>query len=174
MAKLSVRDLDLKNKRLLQQLAVVAGQVQMTISELLDWVGPFASEEGPRLVQNGGKGEQMTISELLDWVDRFASEEGPRLIKDGGKIGVDALLPTIKKLHDLVSAAANLSSGASGNSTKGLHAPRAARALEELAMRLKAAHDLANPLNPPPLPPVPKKAAERHERLPFRPQRKSG
>lgn len=45
------------------------------------------------------------VGELLAWVERFASEEGPRLIQDGGKAGVRALFPTIDRLITLVQAA---------------------------------------------------------------------
>lgn len=42
------------------------------------------------------------VAELLEWVDRVASEEGPQLIQDGGKAGVIALYPTINTLRTLV------------------------------------------------------------------------
>ena len=45
------------------------------------------------------------VGELLGWVDRFASEEGPRLIQDGGKAGVGALFPTVDRLAALVHGA---------------------------------------------------------------------
>jgi hypothetical protein len=42
------------------------------------------------------------VAELLAWVDRFASEEGPRLIQDAGKAGVKAFFPTIDQLVTLM------------------------------------------------------------------------
>jgi hypothetical protein len=45
------------------------------------------------------------VGELLEWVDRFASIEGPRLINDGGKAGVRAAAPTLDNLRRLVRGA---------------------------------------------------------------------
>jgi hypothetical protein len=49
--------------------------------------------------------EPLTIAELLTWVETVASEEGPRLIQEGGKSGVIALKTTIAKLTELTSGA---------------------------------------------------------------------
>ena len=48
----------------------------------------------------------MFIDELLSWVRRFAAEEGPVLIQDGGRRGVEAILPTAEQLQRLVLGAA--------------------------------------------------------------------
>jgi hypothetical protein len=45
------------------------------------------------------------VGELLAWADRFATEEGPRLIQDAGKFGVRAFFPTIDTLRLLVRGA---------------------------------------------------------------------
>jgi Carboxypeptidase regulatory-like domain len=42
------------------------------------------------------------LADLLSWVERAASEEGPRLIQDGGKDGVVAFTPTLALLESLV------------------------------------------------------------------------
>jgi protocatechuate 3,4-dioxygenase beta subunit len=47
----------------------------------------------------------MFVAELLAWTEYVASEEGPRLIGDGGKAGVIALFPIVDKLRKLVRAA---------------------------------------------------------------------
>jgi hypothetical protein len=47
--------------------------------------------------------EPLTIAELLSWVETVATEEGPRLIQEGGKTGVIALKSTIAKLTELVT-----------------------------------------------------------------------
>jgi Carboxypeptidase regulatory-like domain len=50
-------------------------------------------------------GPPMFVEELLTWVERFATEEGPRLIDEGGRLGVVAFRPTILLLQALVEAA---------------------------------------------------------------------
>ena len=44
----------------------------------------------------------ISVAEMLNWVVRFASEEGPRLAQDGGKAGVRAFFPTLDRLIDVV------------------------------------------------------------------------
>ena len=48
---------------------------------------------------------ELSIAELLDWIDRFAAEEGPRLINEGGKDGVIVLRPTVETLGNLIEQA---------------------------------------------------------------------
>jgi hypothetical protein len=55
----------------------------------------------PRTVAPG----PMNIDELLSWVQRFAVEEGPRLVQDGGKRGARTIVPTLTRLSALVAAA---------------------------------------------------------------------
>jgi hypothetical protein len=87
----------------------------------------------------------VTIAELLSWVDLVASEEGPRLIREGGKDGVIALTPTLARLEKLVGAAADLSEGGATNLlTPGFHTPRVQRALQELEEGVAQAHELAS------------------------------
>jgi hypothetical protein len=47
----------------------------------------------------------MFVSELLAWVEQFASQEGPRLIEEGGKQGLTNFRDTIFLLKDLVTQA---------------------------------------------------------------------
>jgi Carboxypeptidase regulatory-like domain len=47
----------------------------------------------------------MFVSELLSWVERFATDEGRKLIDEGGRLGVVAFRPTILLLEALVRAA---------------------------------------------------------------------
>jgi hypothetical protein len=42
------------------------------------------------------------VSELLSWVDQAASEQGPRLLKEGGRAGAVAFLPTLDRIERLV------------------------------------------------------------------------
>ena len=54
----------------------------------------------PRTVAPG----PMVIDDLLSWVQRFATEEGPRIIQDGGKRGARTIVPTLTRLSGLVDA----------------------------------------------------------------------
>ncbi len=90
--------------------------------------------------------ERLTIAELLDWIERFVTEEGPRLIEDGGKLGVGALLPAAKRLAHLARQAARQAAAGGENPGRGFHTPRVARALEELAGHLERLVELAQPV----------------------------
>lgn len=83
------------------------------------------------------------IGELLSWIDEFATDEGPRLIRDGGKDGVvGAFVPTVNKLYRLTREAATASAqGTSG--LPGFHTPRVRRALEDLTRQLGEALELS-------------------------------
>ena len=61
---------------------------------------PLEDEEGARTV--------MFLSELLDWIDRFSTEEGPHLIEEAGTDGVNAFRPTVERLAALALSAAGL------------------------------------------------------------------
>ena len=48
----------------------------------------------------------MLVEELLSWVQTYASEEGPRIIQDAGKRGARPVVSsTLERLHDLVRTA---------------------------------------------------------------------
>lgn len=93
------------------------------------------------------------LAELLSWVERVASEEGPRLLQDGGKDGAVALTPVLDKLRKLVRAALlDTGSGPSrGQQSQdsvpaGYATSRVQRALAELAKYLDDTTGLANQL----------------------------
>lgn len=58
-----------------------------------------------RLNDEGGVATTILLSELLDWVDRFATDEGPQLIEEAGTDGINALVPTLNRLSTLVASA---------------------------------------------------------------------
>jgi hypothetical protein len=43
----------------------------------------------------------ITLTELLDWVDSFASDEGPRLIQEGGRDGIRAIASIVARLQEI-------------------------------------------------------------------------
>jgi hypothetical protein len=55
----------------------------------------------------GPNPQPLFVEDLLSWVQRFASEEGPRLIQTGGKYAVgNTVLPVVVQLRNLVLGAA--------------------------------------------------------------------
>lgn len=94
------------------------------------------------------------ISELLDWVERFATIEGPRLVQEGGKRGVGAFYPTIEELVTLVGQArlktGNIASVNDGNQEAtqvpaSYASARTQRALQELFEQLNNLEVFAHP-----------------------------
>jgi hypothetical protein len=75
---------------------------------------------------------KLTIEELLAWAERFGSEEGPRLIREGGKQGVSSILPTIDELRRLLRLAWERSLQGSTNPVDGFHTARAATGFQGL------------------------------------------
>jgi len=94
------------------------------------------------------------IGELLTWVENFALEEGPRLIQEGGKDGViHSFRPTITRLKELVNAAADVSqNGSLTNPTAAFHSVRVGRALSELSQHLDRTVDLTDQIKRDPAP----------------------
>jgi hypothetical protein len=78
----------------------------------------------------------ITLAELLKWVDDFATVEGLKLLQDGGKEGVQVLAFTASKLHTLVKLTQEKSASSSGNPTRAFHTARSQRALEEIRANL--------------------------------------
>jgi hypothetical protein len=76
------------------------------------------------------------IGELLAWVEEFATDEGPRLVREGGKDGVvGTFVHTAERLRYLTQEAAD-ASAAGATPLKGFHTPRVQRALRDLAGQL--------------------------------------
>jgi hypothetical protein len=106
----------------------------------------------------------MFVSELLEWVERFATEEGRQLIDEGGKQAVVvAFRPTILLLQALVRDARVSPAGAQDPTRMpdAYRRPRVQRALAELESQLAAAAARVEqirapngPVTPTPLPPT--------------------
>jgi hypothetical protein len=66
------------------------------------FIGP-SDRQNLRLTFDAGTNKKTyKVAQLLDWVSRFASKDAPGLIQPSGKDGVEAILPTLKLLHELV------------------------------------------------------------------------
>lgn len=146
-------------------LAVVAEAVQQTYFVMDSVYLRAAERENTELeLEIQGSTTRVFVGELLQWVENFALEEGPRLIQEGGKDGVIySFLPTVRKLTELVTAAADVSTGRSAslavagtvgnnNPTAGFHAVRVGRALDELSSHLEKTAERADQIkrDPPP------------------------
>jgi hypothetical protein len=84
------------------------------------------------------------LGDLLSWVEVFATDEGPRLIRDGGKDGViEAFSITADKLAELVKATAVLSGGNDPKFPISFRTARVRRALDELRGQLENVSSLA-------------------------------
>lgn len=95
------------------------------------------------------------VGELLDWVYRFATEEGPRLLREGGKDGVtQAFRPTIDRLTNLVTGALTISQKKSNNPTHGFHSSRVQLALNGLEFNLKTTQRNAGQISRLPAPEI--------------------
>jgi hypothetical protein len=97
--------------------------------------------------------ETILLSELLDWIHRFSTDEGPQLIEEAGTDGVNAFAPTIRRLATLAASAADLDPASNSQIPRRFFARRVQLALDELASQLATAADLAEAvfdrLNPP-------------------------
>jgi hypothetical protein len=93
------------------------------------------------------------LGDLLSWVELFATNEGPRLIRDGGKDGViEAFSKTAAKLFRLAEATAELSDDESATELPAsFHTARVHRALGELRDQLENVSDLAEQIRREPL-----------------------
>jgi hypothetical protein len=88
-----------------RQLSVVAeavDEVRFTLDSV--FIGP-AERQTLKLVF-GPTDEPLFAEDFFDWIQRFATDEGVRLIQDGGKYGVQfSFLPIAQKLQHLVRTA---------------------------------------------------------------------
>jgi len=95
----------------LSRLLAVAGESVEELEAALDSVFLGAAERQVRRVAGSG----LTVDELLSWVRTATQEEGPRLVQDGGRIGVRAFLPTLQTLVGLVAGATALQGTGDGS-----------------------------------------------------------
>jgi len=82
----------------------------------------------------------ITVGDLLDWVETFATQEGPQLLQDGGKDGVLSFRSTVKRLEEWVEAAARFSEGGPGHghAPRSFFTTRVSRALRDIELQLDA------------------------------------
>ena len=59
-------------------------------------------DQRQRALRGRHRRQRVQVGELLSWVSDFASEEAPRLVQEGGRRGAEALIPTAQRLRGLV------------------------------------------------------------------------
>ena len=84
----------------------------------------------------------ITVGDLLDWVETFATQEGPQLLQEGGKDGVLAFRSTVARLEQWVEAASKFSESTDkerqAHAPRSFFTVRVSRALCEIANQLAA------------------------------------
>ena len=90
-----------------RQLSVIAelvDEVRFTLDSV--FIGP--AERQTLLLHFTGNEPPMYLEDLLNWAQSFSSDEGPRLITEGGKFGVEnTFTPVVNRLSRLIGEAAN-------------------------------------------------------------------
>lgn len=86
------------------------------------------------------------LEDLLSWIYNFSAEEGPRLIQDGGKFAVqNAFTPVVRELLSFVANLPKTPSAANPLPA-GFFSPRVRLAISDLADQLQALVSLAAPI----------------------------
>ncbi|MGR6962918.1 hypothetical protein ACU610_00405 [Geodermatophilus sp. URMC 61] len=112
-----------------RRLAVVAGSVG-ELRTALDAVLIDAEERRTFAVELSGGGN-ILLEDLLEWVEDFATQEGPRLVKDGGRLAITEVLGSAAtELRDLVADARCTAEGGDGLGFSSIAVQEALRALE--------------------------------------------
>jgi hypothetical protein len=129
-----------------RQLSVVTesvDEVRFTLDSV--FIGP--AERQTLKLNFDGAHEPLFAEDLFNWIADFSTNEGPRLIQDGGKFGVqNSFLPIAKRLQHLVRQAED-PNPLNRHLPRGFHTSRVQRALSELAKELGDLVQLAAPIS---------------------------
>ena len=69
------------------------------------FVGPAERQVVELTFPNEAGQPSLFVAELLSWIEEIATEEGPRLIQEGGKAGVVAFQPTLDRVARMAAQA---------------------------------------------------------------------
>jgi hypothetical protein len=112
-----------------RRLTVVAGSVG-EVRGALDAVLIDAEERRTFSVDLSGE-QSILLEDLLDWVEDFATQEGPRLVKDGGRLAISQVLGSAaEELRTLVADARRTAEGGNGFGFSSVAVREALRSLE--------------------------------------------
>lgn len=125
------RDLGTSLGQLEGALLVVAEAVD-EVTAAMDSVFVGEAERQWTSFKDGQGKQEMRVADLLNWISTFTTEEAKTLIDDGGRRGVEAITPTLRKLHYWVNRFIQVLQGENGNIPDGMRHPRVERSLREL------------------------------------------
>jgi hypothetical protein len=131
--------------RQLSVVAEAVNEVRFTLDSV--FIGPAERQTLQIVFPNASLNPSMFLEDLFTWIDGFASEEGPRLIQDGGKFAVgESFVPIAIRLQQLVELLKIPTPTNSNKLPKGYKTQRVQRSLEQLAGQLQQLVDLATPI----------------------------
>ena len=87
-------------------IAETVNEVRFALDSV--FIGPNERQTLLLKFPNRSKFPSMYLEDVLDEVDSFVSNEGPRLLRDGGKISVaNNILPVVRDLKDMIKLASS-------------------------------------------------------------------
>jgi hypothetical protein len=140
------RDLGTRLVLLSRALAVAAETVE-EINFAMDSVFVGSAERQVAAFRDEG-GDEILVGELLSWVSTFAGDEAPHLVREAGKRGASAIIPTARRLRDLVERFIS-QIPYEPDLPAGLRHPRVTPPLRELQTYLQRIGDLSEGINQP-------------------------
>lgn len=110
------------------------------------FVGPAERLSARVKLSLTGFTHDMVVEEILTWVQSFAAEDAPMLIQEGGLRGIEAMLPSIDILRNVVRSLIGLIETQKAELPRGLQHPRVKNSLDELADYLDETSGVARKL----------------------------
>ncbi|HTB96997.1 MAG TPA: hypothetical protein VK716_08295 [Terracidiphilus sp.] len=130
--------------RQLLVVAESVDEVRFTLDSV--FVGPSERQSTEVRFPTHPELESLFLEDLLSWVRNFSTDEGPSLIQDGGKFGVqNTVTPMVKKLLLMVSSLPTGPSSANPW-PPAFFVPRVRLSLDNLVAELKRFLKLAKPI----------------------------
>lgn len=87
-------------------IAETVNEVRFALDSV--FIGPNERQTLLLKFPDGSKFPSMYLEDVLDEVDSFVTNEGPRLLRDGGKISVtNNILPVVRDLKDMIELTSN-------------------------------------------------------------------
>jgi hypothetical protein len=131
--------------RQLSVVAESVDEVRFTLDSV--FIGPAERQTLELRFDPHVSNQPLFAEDLFNWIQSFTTDEGPRLIQDGGKFGVqNSFLPIAQRLRDLVKGAQDPNLRNKGL-PPGFHTFRVQRALKQLGEELDELVALASPIS---------------------------
>jgi hypothetical protein len=131
--------------RQLSVVAESVDEVRFTLDSV--FIGPAERQTLELRFDSRISNQPLFAEDLFNWIQSFATEEGPRLIQDGGKYAVRfSFLPIAQQLQKLVKGSQDPNPLNKGL-PPGFHTFRVQRALKQLGEELDELVTLASPIS---------------------------